>query len=245
MLPRLVAISLLCLPWASAQSAGPTLPVKESLSYNIEWRLITGGKARMEWAQTRFGWQLNLHVESVGMVSKLFKVVDDFNANLNPSLCTISTLLDSHEGSRIRETRVSYDYGARKASYVERDRIKNTTVASEEIEIPACVHDIVGGLFFIRTLNLEPGQSIMVPVSDGKKSASARVEAQQRDDIKTPEGVFHAIRYEVFVFDGVLFRRPAHLYVWLTDDRRRLPVQIRVRMQFTIGTITATLAHHD
>jgi len=62
------------------------------------------------------------------------------------------------------------------------------------------------------------------------------VEAQQREDVKTPEGVFHTIRYEAYLFDNVLYRRPAHLNIWLTDDRRKLPVEIRVRMQFAIGT---------
>jgi len=82
-------------------------------------------------------------------------------------------------------------------------------------------------------------------VSDGKKFAMAKVEAQQREDVKTPEGVFHTIRYEAYLFNNVIYRRPAHLDFWLTDDRRKLPVQIRVRMQFTIGTITLLLDKHE
>jgi hypothetical protein len=46
----------------------------------------------------------------------------------------------------------------------------------------------------------------------------------------------------VFLFNGVLYKRQAHLYVWLTDDRRKLMVQLRVRMPITIGTITFQLA---
>ena len=67
------------------------------------------------------------------------------------------------------------------------------------------------------------------------------MEAQQREEVKTPDGVFKSIRYELYLFNNVLYRRPAHLYLWLTDDARRLPVQIRVRLQFTIGTITLQL----
>ena len=92
-----------------------------------------------------------------------------------------------------------------------------------------------------RSLQLEPGQSAQIPMSDGKKSVMARVEAQQRERISTPAGTFQTIRYEAFVFKDVLYRRDANLYVWVTDDARRLPVQIRVRMQFTIGTITFQL----
>jgi hypothetical protein len=104
---------------------------------------------------------------------------------------------------------------------------------------------VAGGLFFLRTLNLEPGQSTQVPVSDGKKSVMVKVEAQQREDVKTPLGTFKTIRYEVYLFNGVLYQRSAHVNVWMTDDRRKLPVQIRVRMTFTIGTINMILAKHE
>jgi hypothetical protein len=150
--------------------------------------------------------------------------------------------MNVHEGNRLREAKVTYDAESKKASYLERDRNKNNAVVvSKETDIPACVHDVIGGLFFLRTLNLEPGQSTQVAVSDGKKSVMAKVEAQQREDIKTPLGTFKTIRYEVYLFNGALYQRSAHLNVWMTDDRRKLPVQIRVRMTFTIGTITLTL----
>ena len=103
------------------------------------------------------------------------------------------------------------------------------------------MHDVFGGLYLLRTLRLEPGQSAQVPISDGKKSVSAKVEAQARETVKTPSGTYKTIRYEAYLFNDVLYRRPAHLYVWLTDDARKLPVQIRVKMQFTIGTITLQL----
>lgn len=223
-----------------AQPAG-SLPANETYNYNIEWRLFNAGKARVLWRQQRPGYQVNLHVESTGFVSKLFRVEDDYLANLNSAGCAESVQMTTHEGNRDRETRIAFDAAAKRATYLERDLVKNALMAQHEIDIPPCVHDVVSGLFLMRTLNLEPGQSTALPVSDGKRSVSARVEAQSREDLKTAAGSFHTIRYEVYLFDNVLFRRSAHLNVWITDDRRRLPVQIRVRMTFTIGTITLQL----
>ncbi|MGA2274228.1 MAG: DUF3108 domain-containing protein [Bryobacteraceae bacterium] len=241
MLARLWLPLLGVAPFALAQN--PALPAHEVLSYSIEWRLINAGKVRLEWQQARASSQINLKVESVGLVSKLFRVEDAYQADLNQDGCAESTVLTSQEGSRQRETRVTYD--GRKASYLERDRVKNAVLLAQDIEIPPCVHDVAGGLYFLRTLNLEPGHSVNVAVSDGKKSVMAKVEAQQREDVKTPEGVFHTIRYEAYLFDNILYRRSAHLYIWLTDDRRKLPVQIRVRMQFAIGTISLLLEKHE
>jgi len=227
-------------PLASPQS----LPAKETLYYTVEWRLITAGKAKIEWTpeqRPRTGAEVHLHLESVGLVSKFFKVEDDYSANLNAALCGQAVQMTTNEGSRHRETKVTFDSASRKASYLERDRAKNTVIAAHDIDTPPCVHDIIGGLYFLRTLTLDPGQSIEVPVSDGKKSVMAKVEAQQREDVKTPQGTFKTIRYEIYVFNDMLYRRPAHLYIWLTDDRRKLPVRVQVRMQFAIGTITLLL----
>jgi hypothetical protein len=246
-MPRLLVLLLVCIPSALPQSA--SLPSKETLVYNVEWRLVTAGKATVQWISVpqreRPGWQVNLHLESVGLVSKLFTVEDDYSANLNQALCAQSTLMASREGSRHHETKVTFDAETRKASYLERDLAKNTVLGSQEVDIPECVHDVIGGVYFLRTLNLEPGQSVEVPVSDGKKSVMAKVEAQQREDVKVPDAAYKTIRYEIFLFDNVLYRRSAHLHVWLTDDRRKLPVQIRVRLQFTIGTITLQLEKHE
>ena len=225
------------------------LPAREIFQYGIDWRLFSAGKAKVEMSsapQPRPGYQVNLHLESIGIVSKLFKVEDDYSANLNSAYCAQSLQMTTHEGSRLRDTKITFDGEGRRASYLELDRARNNAVLhAEEIEIPPCVHDVLGGLFFIRTLNLEPGQSTQIPLTDGKKSVMAKVEAQQHEDIKTPEGVFKTIRYEAYLFDNVLYRRSAHLYIWLTDDRRKLPVQIRVRLQFAIGSITLQLEKHE
>src|SRR5215475_6141788 len=171
---------------AASQSIG--LPARESLSYNIEWRLFNAGKARVEFTsstQPRPETQIRLHLESTGIVSKLFRVEDDYTSILSSGFCTETTQMTAQEGNRHRETKVTYDAETKKASYLERDLAKNNAIVlSQETEIPSCVHDVVGGLFFLRTLNLEPGQSTQVAVSDGKKTALAKVEAQAREDVK-------------------------------------------------------------
>ncbi|MCS7316247.1 MAG: DUF3108 domain-containing protein, partial [Bryobacteraceae bacterium] len=84
-------------------------------------------------------------------------------------------------------------------------------------------------------------QVVYIPVSDGKKSVAVRVEAQQREKLRIGQNAYQTIRYEAFLFNNVLYRRSGRLFLWLTDDERRLPVQIRVRLPFYIGTVTLEL----
>src|SRR5438105_4035010 len=141
MLLKLLLALLVCTPLGFPQSN--SLPSRETLRYNIEWRLFNAGKAKIEWnaaPDPRSGYQINLHLESTGFVSRLFKVEDDFSANMNAGLCAQSLQLTTHEGSRQRETRITFDGEARKASYLERDRTKNNAVVlSQEIDVPQCV----------------------------------------------------------------------------------------------------------
>jgi hypothetical protein len=227
------------------QAPVPSLPARETLFYNVEWRLITAGKAKLSLEHSQDGWQVAMQLDSVGLISKFFHVADQYSSSLNATLCTESVQLTAHEGSRQRDTKITFDLAAHKATYTERDRQKNAVILSHVIDTPPCVHDVPGGIYLLRTLNLEPGQSRMVAVTDGKKAVMAKVEGQVREDVKTPEGLFHTIRYEAYLFNNVLYKRPAHLEIWLSDDRRQLPVQIRVRMPFTIGTITLQLEKHE
>lgn len=232
---------LVCAPAFPQQQNGVPVPAKETLTYGVEWRLIRAGTAKFTWAPLRVGWQGDVHLESAGLVTKLYRVNDDYRMQLDNNLCASNIYIRSEEGKRRRETRVTFEHSRGKAVYQERDLIKNTDVAHKQIDIPACVHDIFGGLQKLRTLKLEVGQSATLPISDGKKFANVKVEAQEHEEVKAPTGTYKTTRYEILMFNNVLVNRNARCYVWLTDDARKLPVQIRVRMQFLIGTINLLL----
>jgi hypothetical protein len=226
---------------------------KEVLSYAIEWRLIPAGTAKLtvstlpSTASARpyspVG-EIRLRIESAGLVSRLFRVEDDYTSLQGQNFCTQSTFMSAREGNRSKDTRVVFDSQARRATWVEKDLVKNAT-NTQGVDIPTCVHDVLGGLMVLRNLRLEPGKTASLPLSDGKKFVQAKVESQRREELKTDLGTFKTIRYEVFLFDNVLYKRSGHLHIWLTDDDRRLPVQLQVRLQFTIGTITFQLVKEE
>jgi len=237
----LIPALLLLASFPSQQANLPEKAAGETLQYRAEWRLFHAGDATLQWSLSPDAAQARLQIKSAGRVSMLFSVDDLYMAQMGADLCAASTSLTAHEGSRSRETRVTYDAARRKAEYVERDLKRNTNIATREIDIPSCTHEIIGGLYRLRSLRLPVGKSPELALSDGKKSVMARVEAQQQETVETPAGKFKTIRYEAFLFNNVLYRRSGRLYIWLTDDDRRLPVQIRARMQFHIGTITLQL----
>jgi hypothetical protein len=80
-----------------------------------------------------------------------------------------------------------------------------------------------------------------VTLSDGRRTGLVKLEAQDREEIMTPAGMFKTIRYEADIFNGVIYMRKGRAFIYATDDADRTPVEIRLRLAFPIGTVTLHL----
>jgi hypothetical protein len=215
--------------------------VTERLSYTVEWRLIHAGNVVVESGPTADAVKL----ESAGLVSTLYKIEDTYRVQFDSSFCTASSLMNSNEGSRHRETTINFDRNRNRAFLIEKDLVKNTIVSRTDVQIPNCAHEVITALKQLRRTKVDVGQSVQLPVSDGRKSAAVKIEAQERERVITPAGAFNAVRYEINILNGVVYSRAGRVFIWLTDDERRLPVQIRLRMNFPLGTVTLELEKEE
>lgn len=222
-----------------AQSGTGARPTAFQARYAAEWRLFDAGFGQLEFNGQNIA---RVQLESAGLVGRLYHVKDSYMSVLDAALCTSTVSLQAEEGSRRRETLITFDKTGKTIQYKERDLVTNKTVLEKQTATQGCVHDVIGGLMRLRSVNMNLGQTMTMPMSDGKKLASAaRIEAQEKETVVTPAGTFQAVRYQAHLFDGVLFDRKASLFIWLTDDARKLPVQFQVRLRFYIGTITLRL----
>ncbi len=238
----LVLTACCLLPGQSSLKMAPApKQVSERLTYDVEWRLIHAGTAVVEAGKS----SADLRLDSAGMVSTLFKIHDLYTATYDENLCAIAATMDSQEGKRHHDTRVAFDRAENRATYLERDVIRNTVLHSDSVAIPSCVHEVLGAFLKMRSMTPTIGQSMQIPMSDGRKSATVKIDAQEREEIKTPAGSFKTIRCEANMMNGVIYTRKGRVFVWLTDDECRLPVQIRLRMNFPVGNVTLQLAKEE
>src|ERR1700735_4864593 len=66
--------------------AAPPLkfPYAESLVYRVGWRMVTAGQAILKLPPTaNNGWQLNLDLNSSGLVNQLYRVLDNYKLSTN------------------------------------------------------------------------------------------------------------------------------------------------------------------
>ncbi|MBV9761860.1 MAG: DUF3108 domain-containing protein [Acidobacteriaceae bacterium] len=239
--------ALLLLSGASAFAPGQSpqnpskFPYPEKLSYRVEWRFITAGDVTVQLSRASAAdWQFNMDIESAGLVTRLYKVTDKYKVVTDQKFCGVKSDLDAEEGKRHRIASLSFNPPQKKVLFDERDVLKNTT-EKRSLDVPPCTYDIAGALACLRLIDLPLGKSATLPITDGKKLAYGRIEAQARETVVVDGKTYQAVRYEAFLFDNVLYKRKGRLFLWLTDDASRLPVQMRFQLGFPVGTVNVEL----
>lgn len=212
----------------------------EKLDYEIEWHLIRAGVAHLTFTPAGTGWKADLHLESAGTISRLYRVMDSYQVQADAKACPANSALDAQEGKKHYITRLSFDNNRRKVVYSSQDLIKNLNT-QKELDTAPCTREIVSALVALRTLNLEPGKSGTLAISDGKKFANARIEAQAKETLNVNGKQYQTLRYEAFLFDNVLYKRKGRLLIWISEDSSHFPVQLQFQMGFPVGNVLVQL----
>jgi len=108
-----------------------------------------------------------------------------------------------------------------------------------EVKIPPYVQDILSSLYYVRTQELEVGQPVYITNHEKKKIYDMEVLVHRREIIEVEAGKFMCIVVEPVVRGEGLFKKEGSLQVWLTDDDRKIPVQMQ--SEIVVGHITSEL----
>lgn len=116
-----------------------------------------------------------------------------------------------------------------------REKGRDTTFSS-----PADPLDDAAFFYFVRITPLEVGKKYVFDRYFKKEKNPVTIEVMKREKMELPDGseVQCLVLHPVIDTKG-LFSKRSDTRIWLTDDQRRLPVQIRSKFPF--GTITLRL----
>lgn len=210
----------------------------QTLHYTAEWRLWTAGTATLRVDGVGTEERVTGTADSAGFVALLYKVADRFESYFDQrTFCSSRLTKHTEEGRHQRDTQIRFDYVRRKAVLDEKN-LKTGLVKHAEEDIPACVSDVLSGIFYVGSLPLEIGRTYVFPLNDGGKTVDVRAHVEAREDVKTEAGTFKTIRVQPEAESGVLKSR-GKVWVWYTDDAAHTPVQMRARLFW--GTLTFRL----
>jgi len=227
----LLALSLA--PAASAQPVPDSRPLflGEKLRFAMSILGAAGGELTLSATETRLdgrpAWKFELSAISGEFLSKIFIVRDYLASWVDPKTFR-SLRYEKHtvEGKRVRDDLIEFDY-EKKIAY--RD--------GKPIPIEADTFDTLSSIYYIRLLDLNRSEPISLTVVS-RRLFPLSVVVKGRETVTTPAGTFKTIRVEPQGPEGLIGKGKT-LTLWLTDDERKMPVQIKSKLK--VGTLTGKL----
>lgn len=216
-----------------------SFPVNQTLTYSVDWRVFPAGIATFHLTQVGGLERITATGQSIGAVNLLYRVQDYFESYLNRSSgCSTSFNKRLQEGRRQVTSSLRFLASEGKQVLDEKNLVTGTS-QHREAPIPPCVTDLMSAIFYGGSRPLRPGESFHVPVADSMRVVDVTMQAEAREQITTEAGTFQTIRVQPEADAGVVKNR-GNIWIWYTDDARRMPVQMRARLFW--GTITLRLS---
>ena len=221
---------------------GFSFPQKQTLTYSVDWRVFPAGTAVLHFEQAGDRERLTATADTIGAINMLFHVSDHFQSDFDRAKgCTYDFNKQTVEGRRQVNSTLRLDYGQGKSILDEKNQVTGATKHLES-PIPGCVTDLLTGVFYASSQNIELGHSFVLPVVDAMRIVPVTMKVEGREEIKTPLGTFKTLRAQPTADAGVVKNR-GNIWIWYTDDERHLPVQMRARLFW--GTITFRLTGNE
>jgi Protein of unknown function (DUF3108). len=202
----------------------------ETLRYEMTILGVAGGELTLSAGATelqgRPAYKLEMSALSNNFLSKFFLVRDNIVSWIDPKSFR-SLRFEKHtvEGKRVKDELTEFDYEKGIA------RLEGTSVPLAEATL-----DSLSSVYYLRTLKLDGEKPIELQVFSGKPRA-LKVEIQGRETVVVPAGTFQTIRVEPKSAGSGLMGK--NLVLWLTDDARKIPVQLRSKLK--VGTLVGKL----
>jgi len=110
----------------------------------------------------------------------------------------------------------------------------------KDVTVSAETQDVLSCFYWFRSMDLTPGKDALIRVAaDDMKSYDLLVNVLRKERVKVLAGSFDCILVQPHLkFEGI-FQQKGEVFIWITDDARRIPVKIQSKI--AIGAININL----
>lgn len=223
--------------------AGFTFPLRQTLTYAVDWRVFPAGTAVVHFEQAGGRERIAASADTSGAINMIFHVADNFQSDFDRERgCSYDFNKQTVEGRRQINSTLHIDYIGDRSILDQKNQVTGQT---KHIEAPVhggCLTDLLTGMFYAASQPLAVGHNFVIPVVDAQRTVPVTMKVEGREEIKTSLGAFKTIRVQPTADAGVVKNR-GNIWIWYTDDDRHLPVQMRARLFW--GTITFRLTGNE
>lgn len=214
----------------------------EKLEYEVGYKFIKAGTGYIQVLPdpvVKYGrkcYDVQFSVHSLKSLEWIYKVRNKYS-----TLLDVGGIFPWEFNQKNREGNYKRDF---KAVF---DQFHNKAVTKDTVyDVPENVHDVVSAFFYVRTMdlqNMRKGDKFYLKNFYDDSTYNLGVEVMGRETIDVKAGKFKCVVIKPLVVEGGLFQNEGHIYIWLTDDERKIPVKVATKI--LIGYVGAELVKYS
>jgi len=222
-----------------AGSAGESFPFfpGEKMQYRVRWNFITAGTGVMEVlpmteVKGEKAYHFILTAQTNSFIDIFYKVRDRYDSYADATMSRSLMYRRLNEGKDRRNVMVFFDWPGGTVWY------SNMGEARAPVPVLPGSFDPLSVYYAFRMMDFKEGDSIEMPVTDGKKSVMGRATVVGREPVDIDGTVYDTYRIEPELkhFGGVFKKSTDNkLAIWITADERKIPVKMEVEV--VIGSV--------
>ena len=204
----------------------------EELNFAVKYGMVRAGDAKLAVlsGKTAGNYRLLSTAKSSRFFDTFFPVDDRIISEWSPALgAPVEFEKRSREGKYKKDETLRFDHERGLALYGNGRREK----------MPPGSQDVLSAFYVVRAHKLVPGASFEIPNHADGKNYQLVVKVHQRETIDVPAGHFSCVVVEPLLRTSGLFKQEGRLLIWVTDDARHMPVQMKSKI--AVGSIVAEL----
>jgi uncharacterized protein DUF3108 len=205
----------------------------ERLTFDVRFGGIKVGTGRMEVVgfqdiRGREAWHTRFTVKG-GI--PLYKVNDRLESWIDTrTFESLRFVQDLEEGRRDKER--FYEIFPEQATYSEKGEVEHAPSVEDPLDDAAF-------MYFVRTIPLEVGKTYSFNRYFRPDRNPVQIRVLRKEEVKVPAGRFQTVVIQPVIKSKGIFSEKGHAEMWLTDDSRRLLVQMKTDL--SIGSLSLYL----
>ena len=208
--------------------------VGETINYTAKFNFIPAGSAGLKIVSLdTLNGLPSLHIKyfskTGAFADRFFKIRD-----------RVDSWVDAKELFLLKQSKSIRQGSYSKNSKTQLNYIDSIAIVGQDtIPILEHVFNPYSLFYYLRTIPLNVGETLTLTTFDNKSFTDFLLRVDKIESIKVPAGDFNCIVVKPYRDGKTLLKNEGDMTMWFTNDKRRIPAQILVKLKY--GTMTLKL----
>lgn len=212
----------------------------EMLKFRVHWGPLNAAEATMKISDEYYNvngracYKIDIYGSTTGLADMMVRVRDNWGAYVDTaSILPQKAYRYIEEGRYRKNEMINFNHGDDVATVLRLDKHTRTLKEKEDFDVPDNILDIVGGYYYLRTIDYSKykvGEEIDVRGFFDDEIYNLKIKYLGKEELTTKLGTFNTIVIAPIIPENDFFNGREPIKAWVSDDKNKVPLKIRAEL---------------